>query len=118
MDLILLSCSGSKMTGGMNVFRNQGQLSTLLSPESFSKLSHLRQELADQIGEPPGPDIGCVEGVKDILFMPAYQRYTGFVYRSWARRHLSQPGKAGAAQSGTGSRIVRYVATQGAAGDQ
>jgi len=80
MDLILLSCSGSKIFGGeIGVFKSF-EISNYLDQNGYSKLINLRKIIAKQIGEANGEDIGYKEGDEKIELMPAYQRYSGKIF--------------------------------------
>lgn len=81
MDIILLSCSGTKQFGGIRKYENQYSITSQMNPNTTQKLIQLRQEMAKFISEPPGPDIGYMQKIKTIKYMPAIQRYSGIVYQ-------------------------------------
>lgn len=81
MDLILLSCSGSKRPGGIHKYNNEMLITSILQSNTIMKLNALRQQMATYIGEKQGPDIGTSLRGNDIEYMPAFQRYSGIVFK-------------------------------------
>lgn len=82
MDLILLSCSGSKLQGGTSIIDRSSKLTSYLSLKSKNKLFKLRQQIAEQIGETNGPDLGIIENNTSLKFLPANKRYVGKIYKA------------------------------------
>lgn len=82
MELILMACCQRKSSGGNQVFKRSMVLDSVLSSTSISKLMNARKELANILNLSPGFDLGFNQHNQELLFLPAYQRYTGNVYKS------------------------------------
>lgn len=80
MDVAIISCCKSKRDGGEPEYRRLNLLSECLSDNQLKYLLGARYELATMLGLPSGPDLGGNEENGNILFRPAYIRYSGIVY--------------------------------------
>lgn len=80
MEIILIACSGEKTQGGISTYQNSF-IDYSISIETKVSLLSSRKTLAEMIGLAPGPDFGCFEEQREILYKPAYKRYSGIVYR-------------------------------------
>jgi len=79
MKIILIPCSGSKVSGG----QSNSQLSKLadfLSPASHQKLTSARQEIAAILQEGQSLGLGFKDDDKESKYLPAFQRYQGLIY--------------------------------------
>jgi len=79
MELILIACSGKKTKGGTPDYPGS-DLEKLLPSGTLQRLLRSRQELARLKNYPSGPDFGNRDTRGNILFKPAYLRYSGIVY--------------------------------------
>jgi cytoplasmic iron level regulating protein YaaA (DUF328/UPF0246 family) len=80
MNVIIIPCSGRKISGGQTDFKKP-PLAVILGNRAFKNLLEARNELAGELGLKPGPDIqdGCKAA--DMEFRPAFERYSGIMYR-------------------------------------
>jgi cytoplasmic iron level regulating protein YaaA (DUF328/UPF0246 family) len=79
MDVIIIACSGTKSIGGVNNYQSSS-LPNHLSSESTKQLMNSRKEIVNYLQLPYGPDIYENKSICEVLYMPAYLRYSGKVY--------------------------------------
>lgn len=79
MELIVIACSKTKRSGGSTEY-HPSPLVNYMSVTKFKKLMNARRELAAILGMPPGPDLGFDTNNANIVYSPAYQRYSGRMY--------------------------------------
>jgi cytoplasmic iron level regulating protein YaaA (DUF328/UPF0246 family) len=78
MRVIIIPCSGRKISGGASLPTSHVQ--PLLAAESWDSLRQARVSLAESLGIEAGPDLG--DGNSSTLqLLPAWQRYDGNLYR-------------------------------------
>jgi len=82
MELVLIACSGSKLSGGEPRSQNLSNLSNILSSQTNNKLLSARKVLSFLINLAPGCDLGDDHQNYSIKYLPAYKRYIGNVYKS------------------------------------
>jgi cytoplasmic iron level regulating protein YaaA (DUF328/UPF0246 family) len=86
LDLILITCSGRKISGGGKVSQSKSYLSNYIDSASFSRLVDLRRQINNllpidkRLAE--GIDLGYDHVESTSEFMPAYKRYSGLLYES------------------------------------
>ncbi len=78
MKIILIPCSGSKVSGGETTSL-PSKLADALSPAAFQKLMSARQELDDILRKDQNRNLGYKDG-GEIKYLPAFQRYQGIIY--------------------------------------
>ena len=79
-ELIVIACSKSKRKGGAGEY-SPSPLADLLSEDRFRQLMKARKNISEILNLSPGPDLGTSAADEKILFLPAYQRYSGIVYK-------------------------------------
>lgn len=79
MDLILIACCKEKQKGGTPNY-SAPPLAASLPKNTHLQLLQVRYELATRLRLPLGQDLSGDFAQEEILFMPAYRRYTGKVY--------------------------------------
>ena len=89
--LAIISCSGSKIPGGSILALPKSPLESILSAKAFAKLMMHRQDLANVLQEPSGPDLGNNDTNNRIDYLPVYNRYTGKVFSDSGLNHLGDP---------------------------
>jgi cytoplasmic iron level regulating protein YaaA (DUF328/UPF0246 family) len=82
MELVLITCCKTKAPGGRSEYQPSDAIQESLSTKSYNNLLKARRDLAELLGEAPGPDLGSNESTSGLSFLPAYQRYIGKVYRA------------------------------------
>jgi cytoplasmic iron level regulating protein YaaA (DUF328/UPF0246 family) len=87
MQLILITCSDRKQTGGQANVAYKTELAGMISEKGLNRLSEARRELAHRTKNSPGPDLGDPSAPLQLL-LPALQRYTGKVYETANMRDL------------------------------
>jgi len=80
MKAIIIPCSGQKVRGGSSIYIKP-RLIDLLGEAEFGRLLALRDKLSVQIKLQPGPDMNTHYSEGDISFLPAYERYSGKMYK-------------------------------------
>ncbi len=78
MKIILIPCSGSKVSGGQ-INPRPSTLADHLSPATFQKLARARQELEVILQNNPKTNLGYKDGGV-VKYLPAFQRYQGIIY--------------------------------------
>jgi hypothetical protein len=79
MELILIACCKEKSRMGIPAYEDT-PTKKLLSKETYQSLLRLRSIIGNMLQLPPGPDFGNPRITDQILYLPAYERYTGRVY--------------------------------------
>ena len=82
MELILIACCQRKSPGGIHDFKRSNVLDSVSSSTNIDELMNARWELANNLNLSPGFDLGFDQHNQELKFLPAYQRYTGNVYKS------------------------------------
>jgi cytoplasmic iron level regulating protein YaaA (DUF328/UPF0246 family) len=82
VELVLIACSGSKLSGGESISQYSSSLSNILSKKTYNKLLSTRNELSRLIDRAPGYDLDFDHQNIDIKYLPAYKKYIGKVYTS------------------------------------
>ena len=81
MEVILIACCQRKSSGGILDYKRPFSLNSTLSSSRIDRLMNARKELANILNLSPGLDTGFDQHNQELLFLPAYQRYTGNVYK-------------------------------------
>jgi hypothetical protein len=83
MELILIACSKGKLAGGERGYQHSKRLRDAFGEATYNRLIELRHELVSRCEKPlpRGPDLGFNGNESTAVYMPAYLRYTGKVYR-------------------------------------
>lgn len=81
MELVLIACSGSKLSGGESGFQYSSNLSHILSSQTYKKLFAARKELSQLLNLASGYDLGYDHQDNGIEYLPVYKRYIGKVYK-------------------------------------
>ena len=89
--VILIPCSGRKRTNGNETYDPSVSASRLLSPTSGQALLRARADLSQLLHLPPGLDLGA-NARASVIYMDAYQRYDGNLYR---RAQLTESDELG-----------------------
>jgi hypothetical protein len=94
MKVIIIPCSGQKLSGGRAHYPEPRLLETL-GEAVFDQLLATRRELGGLIGLSPGPDLGGSDPSEGIEYRPAFERYDGIMYQRAELRRLfsSFPGR-------------------------
>jgi len=79
MRIILIPCSGSKVSGGQSN-PQPSKLADVLSPASYHKLTSARQEIAALLQKDQSLGLGFKDDDKESKYLPAFQRYQGLIY--------------------------------------
>jgi len=82
MEVVVIACCQRKASGGIQDFKRSEFLNSTLSSSSIERLLNTRKQLAKMLNLSPGLDIGFNQHNQELLLLPAYQRYTGNVYKS------------------------------------
>lgn len=94
MELVLIACSGSKLSGGESISQYSSNLSNTLSSKTNNKRNSARNELSRLINRVPRYDLGYDHQDNGIEFLPAYKRYVGKVYKCSQLESLYPEGKS------------------------
>lgn len=87
MKVIIIPCSGQKLSRGRAYYPEPRLLETL-GEAAFGQLLAARRELSELIGLSPGPDLGGSDPSEGIEYRPAFERYSGIMYRRAEFRRL------------------------------
>lgn len=93
-NVILIPCCKIKKSYGETTYEAGVSAPALLSPASRQTLLNARRDLSRLLGLAPGPDLGS-ESQSAIEYMPAYERYDGYLYQKARLTDADALGRSG-----------------------
>jgi len=90
MDVVLIACCKTKRRGGTTTYQGS-VLERYLPPWVHDRLLEARGELGRVLELPLGRDLGGSAQPEPVEYLPAYQRYSGIVYRRGRVEELYPP---------------------------